>query len=354
MRSKPEDTTKVQHESGVGQRHDNLMEIDQTKLLLKPDPAPTVNQCMPAFLTAACRVSGSVLFDAKWYVVAVVVWAYLAVYLHRHHEWNDVSDFSEHAFREVGVAMSFLLVHRATVAYNIFWESRGAIGALAHECRALIRRVSCCTILCPPDKQDMAAQIREGTCRRCVLIFTAQRLKLEGAAAAEVEKVLSPFLQFEKEGTLLEEMDAFNALSWISVDVCRLLSEGKICGPTIEGVTTKLDSVDGALACFDKLATKFPEPYEQLLSFGILVFVAILPLPFVDDWHWYIAIPVTASSAFLFGIEFLARRLYNPFSLNGSSPGIPFFSMRAMGFKLQADAWKTVAMIASSDREIQM
>ena len=94
---------------------------------------------------------------------------------------------------------------------------------------------------------------------------------------------------------------------------------------------------------FDKLATTFPVPYAQLLNFGMLIFVIILPLPFVVDWHWYnvIGIPVFWSSVFLFSIEFLARRLFKPFSLDSASPGVPFFSMAGMGYKLQTQAWAT-------------
>lgn len=322
-------------------------EQNEQQLIAKPEPPPSAKDdhsaCM-LFLCSACNFSSSVIFDSKWYVLFTLCWAYFAVYLHKYQDWNDVQEFSEHAFREIGVAMSFLLIHRATVAYDIFWGGRAAAGGLAHECRALVRRVSaaCSTVSGTIAQQELAAKIRRDACRRCILIFASQRVRLEGRDAGHIDKVIAPFLEFEQTDLTPAEATPFEVMTWIDDDVCKLLTQCGCAPQLIEGVTAKLDKLDGELASFDKLATTFPVPYEQLLNFGMLIFVIILPLPFVDDWHWYIGIPVAMSSGFLFSIEFLARRLFKPFSLDSAGPGVPFFSMAGMGYKLQTQAWATI------------
>lgn len=256
-----------------------------------------------------------------------------------------VKEFSDHSFREVGVAMSFMLVHRVSGAYSHFWQARAAVGDILIQSRALVRSICTCT-----SKTKLGLDVRETTARRVIMLFTLQRLKLQEASAAEKEQVLRPFIQFECCGSPLRayadrlfQLNSNAVLSSITLDVQNLLSEGVVPPPLIGSILGTVTSLDEAITATDKqLGTRFPLPYQQLLSLGMLIFLLLIPLPLVADWGWHIPIPTTFASAFLLGLESLSRRLFKSFSLNAVSSGEPFFCMNTMGFNLQGQCWNIV------------
>ena len=65
--------------------------------------------------------------------------------------------FTDASFREVGVAMSFLLIHRATVAYGLYWEGRSAIGMAGVHARNIVRMA--CTFANAEDQQLLQATL---------------------------------------------------------------------------------------------------------------------------------------------------------------------------------------------------
>lgn len=285
-------------------------------------------------------MGSGVLTDVKWYVLVVNLWAYLAVYLHKDQGWHDVARFSDAAFREVGVAISFLLIHRATTAYGMFWEARGAIGLLGHHCRMVVSKVASFATLNEKNQEELT-ELRERMCRRTILLFTIERLQLESRDTDEVNSVLAPFLAYEQNPDSIKT--AYNVLALLADDLQQLVGYQYVAAPHSGKISENIDGCDMAVAVCDKIkGTAFPAPYEQLLDFGLICLSLILPIPFVDDWHWYIGIPVTMAVMFLFSIEFLARRLVRPFSLNAASVGVPLFDMDKMGFALQNQCWDTL------------
>jgi len=98
--------------------------------------------------TATCEWSSSVLIDTLPWVLTSLVWAYMLMMLREFADWKDLDLFTDASFREVGVAMSFLLVHRATVGYGLYWEGRGAIGMAGVHARNIVRIT--CSLRKPP------------------------------------------------------------------------------------------------------------------------------------------------------------------------------------------------------------
>jgi len=321
----------------------------QYTLLSQPDPPPAEETFCVATMFL---ISSSVLLDVKWYVLVINLWALFVVYLHKHQGYDDISEFSDASFREVGLAMSFLLIHRATVAYNFFWEARGAVGAITVHARDLVRKLCCYT---SADRQSrLVKHIRHACARRVVMLFTAQRLKLEKADPIDKELQLASFLPFEGIERYSDEVAGVNSqaiLSLINVDLSLLLSNGLIPSNCCCSIQTAVEALDAAITTTDKLhSTRFPVPYAQLLSLGILIFTSLIPLPFVSGWGWHISVPVTMSTSILFGIEFLARRMFQAFSRNAVSKGHPLFCMRVMGFSLQDQCWQAVKDAAGADQ----
>merc|ERR1711939_643097 len=97
--------------------------------------------------------------------------------------------------------------------------------------------------------------------------------------------------------------------------------------------------------------TGIPLPFRQLLSLGLIIFSALIPMPFVDDWGWYLAVPASMAGLFLFGMMFLGHRLFDAFNPNGCATGVPLIDMATMAMATQNDCWSNVKRLNDFDME---
>jgi len=248
---------------------------------------------------------------------------------------EDFKRFEDSAFREVGVAMSFLLIQYVAHAYGHFWEQRGAIGTICGHAKSLCRKVCCTT-----EKNPALVQaVIRATARRSVLFFTALRLKLENADDEAVACQLERFLAFE-DVAKKNAVPPLVVLGWITQDVRLLLNEGCIAPPLVGAIEAELSALnDGFHKCMKLHTTPVPVPFRQLLSLGLIIFAILIPVPFVDDWGWYLCVPASMASLFLFGMGFLGGRLYSGYSPDGEAKGVPLIDMVTMGLATQKDCW---------------
>ena len=89
-----------------------------------------------------------------------------------------------------------------------------------------------------------------------------------------------------------------------------MLSMGWIAPPQSGAIEGEISQLNAFTAGAMKVHTQpFPLPYQQLMAFGLLIFTLLIPVPFILDWRWYIGVPTAVATTFLFGIEYLARKL---------------------------------------------
>ena len=148
--------------------------------------------------------------------------------------------------------------------------------------------------------------VQETLGRHCILYFSALRLKLEDADEETTKSTLGPLLALEEDKTTALP----TLLVWISEDIHFMRVTGWIQPPEAGSIEGEISQLNAFTAVTMKVHTQpFPLPYQQLMAFGLLIFTLSIPVPFVLDWHWYIAVPTAMSTMFLFGVEYLARRL---------------------------------------------
>jgi len=300
--------------------------------------------------TATCEWSSSVLIDTLPWVLTSLVWAYMLMMLREFADWKDLDLFTDASFREVGVAMSFLLVHRATVGYGLYWEGRGAIGMAGVHARNIVRIT--CSFAKASEDQELLQAMRKTLGRHCILYYSALRLKLEDADEETTKTTLQPLLAPEEDKTTAPALPTL--LGWISRDIRFMLHMGWIAPPQSGDIEAEISQLNAFTAGAMKVHTQpFPLPYQQLMAFGLLVFTLLIPVPFILDWCWYIGVPTAVATTFLFGIEYLARKLSAPFKVDAAAPGLGFFDMSAMDAALEKDVTGLVAAAATYNLEAQ-
>ena len=148
--------------------------------------------------------------------------------------------------------------------------------------------------------------MRADLCRHVILYYSALRLKLETADDETIASTLEPLLAPEKDQTRTLP----SLLGHISADVHFMLDMGWIKPPQSGPLEAEISQLNAMSAGAMKVYSQpFPLPYQQLMAFGLLIFTLLIPVPFLLDWRWYIGIPTAVATTFLFGIEYLARRL---------------------------------------------
>jgi len=303
--------------------------------------APPRADLNDGFVQTMTSLGSSVLVEAliavRWWVLLTNVWALFLVYLYKYQSYSEPEEFDVSSFRVVGVAISFLLVHRTTVAYGYFWEAISAWAGIMVHIRALLLKICCCSN--PKSQPGLVQTIREACALRLVMLATCQRLKLE--ECEQMSQELAPIAAFDDLD--IDTLTAQNILSLISVDVHLLLTEDLVSPPLVGAILAEIAALDAKVTATDKLLdTDFPLPYARLLTLGILIFTTMIPTAFVADWEWQISLPTTTATVFLFGLQYLGDRMLKPFSRDAVSSGHPFFCMRRMCFLLQEHCWKIV------------
>eukprot|EP00658_Telonema_sp_P-2_P024641 TRINITY_DN19907_c0_g2_i2.p1 TRINITY_DN19907_c0_g2~~TRINITY_DN19907_c0_g2_i2.p1 ORF type:complete len:344 (+),score=50.77 TRINITY_DN19907_c0_g2_i2:220-1251(+) len=335
-------------------RGDNQVQALQPGLPIPDDdiatllPPPPMRAAFPTTVCGLmCHMSSSVLWDARWMVCFHCGWATLLAAAHIVGGWNDLDEFGTNAFREVGVALSLLLVHRVTLAYNHFWEARGYVSGLQIGCRQLVRSV-CMATSGGPEHQELLALLRESISRRALLVFTAQRLLLEQAGKQETVEVLAPFLELELGKQSPQVVEPQAVLAWISEDVrtllCLELLPHMLAGPSFQAI----GMIDESLSRTSKMLAEFPIPYHHMLHLALLIFGLLLPLPFVTEYRWFVAMPTACSALFLYSLEYLSRRLYRAYGRDSVQEGVPLFCMAAMGAALETDCRRIRGTVGKS------
>jgi len=208
-----------------------------------------------------------------------------------------------------------------------------------------IVRITCTFSKASEDRELLQAVI-DTLGRHCILYFSALRLKLEDADEETTQSTLEPLLAAEEDKTTALP----TLLVWISRDIHFMLSMGWIAPPQSGAIEGEISQLNAFTAGAMKVHTQpFPLPYQQLMAFGLLIFTLLIPVPFILDWRWYIGVPTAVATTFLFGIEYLARKLSVPFKVDAAAPGLGFFDMSAMDAALEKDIIGLVAAAAAYD-----
>lgn len=161
--------------------------------------------------------------------------------------------------------------------------------------------------------------------------------------------ILAPFLACEDVDDK-SQVDPLNVLTWISQDVHLLLNEGLLPAPLACALEAELAELTRAFhTCMKLKATPVPMPFRQLLGLGLLIFALLIPIPFVNDWGWYLGLPATAAAMFLFGMGFLGVRLHDAFGINAAKIGEPLIDLAAMVFATQNDCWAITKLCKAHD-----
>ena len=244
-------------------------------------------------------------------------------------------------FRDVGLVVGFLILHRVTVAYQIFWEARDAIGSIVVHCKCLVRKT--CTTLTSDHSPQVLRAVRHSVARRTVLFYTLLRLKLEKADAQTTGACIALLQPHEPNNLTESKVTPQCVLQWIQQDLHLLLTLGHPVKAilSIEEQVVALIKYDAC--CMKLLTTSVPASYQQLQAAATLVFIILMPTPMITSWDWLIGFPTTAACGLLLGVLSLTKRLEIPFSTNR-----PFFCMATMGMALQDDVREAMCGIDTS------
>jgi len=266
---------------------------------------------------------GSVLQELwKWallYSSVAALWMTLFQYTKHNDNWNQVN-LSTHKFLSVPIA--FLIVFRANVAHDRFWEGKGHLEKFHGSLRTIAQK----TLNLIEGDDDEAHALRCNICRMLPVLAVACKHDLRHTyKGRSPEENAIAFRQeincwvTQEEGDLLLQTHhnrPVRVIGWLGSSIVKANRSGRMGG----GDTTfaALDNETGRLfdtwmgmnkICF----TPTPFPYIHCLHWFVCIYLMTLPAPLVPMIGWWSVAASSMLACAMYAIEEVAMEIEDPF-----------------------------------------
>lgn len=259
------------------------------------------NYNFPTMLASMATVGG---------ISAFMVW------LHVEYDFLDVG-LPSSLQTVLGFVVGLLLVFRTNTAYDRWWEGRKQLGTLINTCRNIAIKFE--TYLEDANEDKTRLAIRG-------LIPAFSWTMKEHLREHDYTKKEEWIPQSIMEGFDKAKHKPNFILIQIAKHTFGLNKRGVITGEQLIVLETEQHVLINALGACERIRnTPMPMGYAIHLKRILLIYVATLPLTFIDDLVWW-TIPIVMLSFFtMVGIELLGEEIEEPF---GEDPNdLPFDSI---------------------------
>lgn len=212
----------------------------------------------------------------------------------------------------VGLGLSFLLVFRNNIAFNRFWNGRGIIGDILSSIRTTGSRMN---YIRPLSYEHECAKRQIGTL--LILFYELLRNTINRDCKdqmSEVHYLLGGLSAHETRDLEMTDRKAFLVLHWIRQSLCNLYNATCFDGHVMQLFEKDLRRLMNTSHEAITIATiAVPFPYLQLLNIALCCYCLVFPIVFVEEWGYFLVVPVFLLSGFLFGINDTAAEIEMPY-----------------------------------------
>ncbi len=252
------------------------------------------------------RTTGSVMPRLLGRVLVAALFGTLAVHLHKQHQLA----LSPIAHTMIGAALGLLLVFRTNASYDRYWEGRRLLGGMIIRSRDLARQLAAFL----PGEANAASRARIRGWIDAFYRVSAQHLRGEKA----LERVAS---LTENERAALDGSKARSQLilTWISIELARLVGEGRLTEERLRAMDANLGGLVEALAgCERILRTPVPFAYAQHIKTFVALFCFTAPFTMSEALGWLTPVAAGLVAFALFGIDEIGVEIEDPFGTDAN------------------------------------
>jgi putative membrane protein len=250
------------------------------------------------------------LWAFRYEILIIAMYATGLSYLEINY-WSEYEPFFaavNDVFSFIGFAFSLLLVFRINSAYDKWWEGRKHWGALVNNCRNFAIKVKAMVSeKNTPEKNHLYD----------FMAAFPSSLRFHLRDQLEIEKLP---LSDELKKRLAGKTHIPNAIaSELYQEVYQLKKQGELSEEEVIILDKELKSLTDILGACERIKkTPIPYSYNIFLKKLIFIFVAMTPVAFVADLHYW-SIPATVLVFYVFvGLEYISEEIEEPFGTDNN------------------------------------
>eukprot|EP00741_Cyanophora_paradoxa_P021296 tig00021348_g20556.t1 len=264
------------------------------------------------------RWKGSVYRIIMYQTMAAAAWGAIVSWIPRDPSVKEGIGIPTTMHSFSAVALGFLLVYRARIAYERFWDGRTGYAHLVSLTRDLATQLISFVDPSLPD----APRARANAVRLAAAYLTAATIHVHSGGECDdlslIEKWLTP-----------AEMECFKAYpgskpvlvsGWLRAEIHSLHKQGYIQNAHLRNIDPMISNLLTRFGTLDAICdTPVPFPYVQMLQVSLFIYFVALPFVFLPilgsdaKRKWQIPFIMAVFSFVFYGLKSIATELEDPF-----------------------------------------